>query len=75
MKKMCLNPDQLAVESFPTDTRDHCVRGTVQAREDNEAYSYAVCSDWCELPTFLSGDDICCHIRDARETDAPGCIA
>jgi hypothetical protein len=79
MKKMRLNPDQLAVESFPTDTRDPRVPGTVHAREDTsygcEDDSMARCTEGCDFPpSFFSGDDICCDIRDARHTDAPGCI-
>ena len=80
MKKMRLNPDLLTVESFPTDTRDQRVRGTVQGREDNsygcEDDSLARCTEGCGFPpSFISGYDICCHVYDALETDAPGCIA
>jgi hypothetical protein len=87
MKKMRLNPDQLAVESFPTDTRDRRVRGTVHARE-NDSYgcltfacrtngceddSLAQCTEECYDP-FLSQDAAYCDNRDAQPTAEPGCI-
>jgi hypothetical protein len=88
MKKMRLNPDHLAVESFPTDTRDRRVRGTVNAREYNsdgcpsagcettgcEDDTMANCTEGCVHP-FLSRDAVYCDNRDAQPTAEPGCIA
>jgi hypothetical protein len=80
MKKMRLNPDQLAVESFSTDNRDRRVRGTVHARESAsydpgcEDDSLANCTEGCQFP-FLSWGAPACDNRDAQPTAAPGCIA
>jgi hypothetical protein len=87
MKKMRLNPDQLAVESFSTDTRDRRVRGTVQAREDFDTFGCdsggcsldcdgtgAYCTEGCHFP-FLSRDAAACDNRDVQPTAEAGCIA
>ncbi|WP_420125533.1 hypothetical protein [Longimicrobium sp.] len=88
MKKMRLNPDQLAVESFSTDTRDRRVRGTVQARQlfsdqcasancestGCEDDTMANCTEGCYFP-FLSRDAAACDNRDVQPTMQPGCVA
>ena len=87
MKKMRLNPDQLAVQSFPTDTRDQRVRGTVQGRENFDSdgcgsagsidcdATGANCTEGCEpWPSFSAGAP-CCDVRDTQPTAEPGCIA
>ena len=89
MKKMRLNPDQLAVESFPTETLDRRVRGTVRARESLysdycpsarcettgcEDDTGANCTEGCYDP-FLSRDAAYCDNRDVPVTTEPGCIA
>jgi hypothetical protein len=78
MKKMRLNPDQLAVESFRTADEDQGPRGTVQAREDTsyapgcEDDSMARCTEGCVFPQSFFGG---CDNRDAQETVAPYCNA
>jgi len=38
MKKLSLDVDTIAVESFPTSEVDAAARGTVDAHEDNAAF-------------------------------------
>lgn len=73
MKKLKLNPDELAVESFHADQDDRPALGTVRAR--GGSFSPEECTWWGSLCTTTAAPDEPCGCLPASDntcgTDGP----
>lgn len=74
MKKMRLNPDQLAVESFTTADGESWARGTVNGRQSGLGCGSGVGGNPCDPSISADGECICGN-HEIQVTAAPGCIA
>lgn len=74
MRKIQLNVEELAVESFPTTADARAERGTVRGRESDETYTYP--EDPTDPPDPIDPSysaDINCHCVPAYTVGADGC--
>lgn len=71
MKKMRLNPDQLAVESFPTADGETWAQGTVHGRGSGLGCGS---QDLCD-PSYSADGECICGNHDTQPTAAPDCHA
>ena len=73
MKKMRLNPDQLAVESFPTADEGQRALGTVHAQWSGLGCGSVVAGDPGD-PSYSADGECICGNHDTQPTLPPACI-